>query len=121
MSDAVAVITDIHANLPALQATLARIEELGIERAYCGGDLVGYGPHPSQTTYEFAASLGAAIPETRDPVRSLAEVRVRERYSPAGADDDAQDAAVIAWHRAASAMLTLLPGRILRFFTRLGR
>jgi len=82
---------------------------------------VGYGPHPSQTTYEFAASLGAAIPETRDPVRSLAEVRVRERYSPAGADDDAQDEAVIAWHRAASAMLTLLPGRILRFFTRLGR
>jgi putative phosphoesterase len=44
----VAVITDIHANLPALQAALARIEELGIERVYCGGDLVGYGPHPNE-------------------------------------------------------------------------
>lgn len=42
-----AVITDIHANLPALQAALARIDELGIERIYCGGDLVGYGPHPN--------------------------------------------------------------------------
>jgi putative phosphoesterase len=49
MSDhAVAVITDIHANLPALQAALSRIEELGIGRVYCGGDLVGYGPHPNE-------------------------------------------------------------------------
>jgi len=46
--DTVAVITDIHANLPALQAALARIEELGIESVYCGGDLVGYGPHPNE-------------------------------------------------------------------------
>ncbi len=48
VDDAVAVITDIHANLPALQAALGRIDELGIERAYCGGDLVGYGPHPNE-------------------------------------------------------------------------
>ena len=44
----VAVITDIHANLPALQGALARIDELGIDRVYCGGDLVGYGPHPNE-------------------------------------------------------------------------
>jgi putative phosphoesterase len=46
--DAVAVITDIHGNLPALQAALARIDGLGIERVFCGGDLVGYGPHPNE-------------------------------------------------------------------------
>jgi putative phosphoesterase len=45
---AVAVITDIHGNLPALEAALRRIDELGIERVYCGGDLVGYGPHPNE-------------------------------------------------------------------------
>ena len=45
---AVAVITDIHANLPALRAALARIDELGIDQIYCGGDLVGYGPHPNE-------------------------------------------------------------------------
>jgi len=43
-----AVITDIHANLPALQAALARIDGLRIQRVYCGGDLVGYGPHPNE-------------------------------------------------------------------------
>ena len=47
-TDAVAVITDIHANLPALEASLACIEELGVKRVYCGGDLVGYGPHPNE-------------------------------------------------------------------------
>lgn len=48
MSEPVAVITDIHANLPALHAAMERIDELGIERVYCGGDLVGYGPHPNE-------------------------------------------------------------------------
>jgi putative phosphoesterase len=42
----VAVITDIHANLPALEAALRRIDELDVDGLYCGGDLVGYGPHP---------------------------------------------------------------------------
>jgi putative phosphoesterase len=44
----VAVITDIHANEPALAAALDRIEELDVEATYCGGDLVGYGPHPNE-------------------------------------------------------------------------
>jgi putative phosphoesterase len=44
----VAVITDIHANLPALEAALARIDQLGISDVYCGGDLVGYGPQPNE-------------------------------------------------------------------------
>jgi len=48
VTDAVAVITDIHANFPALHAALGRIDELGIKRIYCGGDLVGYGPHPNE-------------------------------------------------------------------------
>jgi putative phosphoesterase len=48
MSDRVAVITDIHGNLPALQATLAHIERLGIQTVFCGGDLVGYGAQPNE-------------------------------------------------------------------------
>ncbi len=44
----VAVITDIHANLPALQAALRRVDELDVDDLFCGGDLVGYGPHPNE-------------------------------------------------------------------------
>ena len=46
--ETVAVITDIHGNLPALQASLREIERLGVDAVYCGGDLVGYGPHPNE-------------------------------------------------------------------------
>jgi hypothetical protein len=48
MVERVAVITDVHANLPALEAAVARIDTLGVEAIYCGGDLVGYGPHPNE-------------------------------------------------------------------------
>ena len=48
MSTRVAVITDIHANLPALQSVLAALDAQGTEALYCGGDLVGYGPHPDE-------------------------------------------------------------------------
>ena len=44
----VAVITDIHANLRALEAALGWIDDQAIEHVYCGGDLVGYGPRPNE-------------------------------------------------------------------------
>jgi putative phosphoesterase len=44
----VAVITDVHGNLPALEASLAATDAIGIDAVYCGGDLVGYGPHPDE-------------------------------------------------------------------------
>jgi putative phosphoesterase len=43
----VGVITDIHGNLPALEAALTRIDQIGVDATYCGGDLVGYGPWPN--------------------------------------------------------------------------
>ena len=44
----IAVISDIHSNLPALEAVLAKARELNAERFYCLGDLVGYGPFPNE-------------------------------------------------------------------------
>ena len=48
MSERVAIITDIHANLPALEAVLGQIDTPDVDQIYCGGDLVGYGPHPNE-------------------------------------------------------------------------
>ncbi len=48
MRERVAVITDIHANLPALEAALRRVDELAPDAVFCGGDLVGYAPHPNE-------------------------------------------------------------------------
>ena len=44
----VAVVSDIHSNLHALEATLAAIESEAPDELWCLGDLVGYGPRPNE-------------------------------------------------------------------------
>ncbi|MEO7912948.1 MAG: metallophosphoesterase family protein, partial [Roseiflexaceae bacterium] len=44
----IAVISDIHGNMPALEATLHDIQQRNIKRIFCLGDLVGKGPHSDQ-------------------------------------------------------------------------
>ncbi len=43
-----AIISDIHGNLPALQAVLADIASRGVHTVYHLGDLVGYNPFPNE-------------------------------------------------------------------------
>ena len=43
--DRVALISDIHGNIPALEATLQDIKERNVRRVFCLGDSVGKGPH----------------------------------------------------------------------------
>lgn len=42
----VAIISDVHANLPALEAVLAWIEADAVDELWCLGDLTGYGAQP---------------------------------------------------------------------------
>jgi len=42
----IAILSDIHGNLEALQAVLEDISSLGIREVVCLGDVVGYGPNP---------------------------------------------------------------------------
>jgi diadenosine tetraphosphatase ApaH/serine/threonine PP2A family protein phosphatase len=42
----IAVLTDIHSNLPALEAVLEATDNAGLERRWCLGDVVGYGAQP---------------------------------------------------------------------------
>jgi putative phosphoesterase len=44
----VAILSDVHANLPALQAALADLERRGAEVVLVAGDVVGDGRHPSE-------------------------------------------------------------------------
>lgn len=44
----IAVISCIHANLPAFETVLGDIEENQCDSIYSLGDLVGYGPHPNE-------------------------------------------------------------------------
>ncbi|HKU58601.1 MAG TPA: metallophosphoesterase family protein, partial [Gaiellaceae bacterium] len=44
----VAVLSDIHANLHALEAVLASIESASPDEVWCLGDTVGYGAAPNE-------------------------------------------------------------------------
>ena len=45
-----AILSDIHANLPALEAVLADVEGAGLGDLWCLGDVVGYGAQPDECT-----------------------------------------------------------------------
>jgi putative phosphoesterase len=46
----IAIISDIHGNLPALEAVLEDVAEQRPDAVYCLGDLVGYGASPNEVT-----------------------------------------------------------------------
>ena len=61
-----ALISDIHANLPALEAVLAEIDRLGTADAtYHLGDLVGYAPWPNETVERIASAQFAPADRAR--------------------------------------------------------
>ena len=44
----IAAISDIHANLPALEAVLAATDEAAVDEIWCLGDVIGYGAEPDE-------------------------------------------------------------------------
>lgn len=56
----IALYSDIHGNVPALETVLGDIVCTGVAERYCLGDLVGYGPDPS--------GVIARVRATGDPV-----------------------------------------------------
>jgi putative phosphoesterase len=53
----IAILADIHANLPALTAVLADLQPRGCERIYHAGDLIAIGPYPAEVV-DLAISTG---------------------------------------------------------------
>jgi predicted phosphodiesterase len=57
----IAFISDIHGNLPALEAALTDACVRGAEKIYCAGDLTGYGPFPGEVCRILAEKQIATI------------------------------------------------------------
>ena len=62
----VAVISDIHGNLHALQAVLAALGEERPDAIWCLGDLVGYGPRPNECTSTVSRSASVCLVGNHD-------------------------------------------------------
>ncbi|MGH2437390.1 MAG: metallophosphoesterase family protein [bacterium] len=61
-----AVISDIHANLEALEVVLADIQTRGPDDVICLGDFVGYGPDPVACVEQVRPRLAGAVVGNHD-------------------------------------------------------
>ena len=52
----IAIISDIHGNIAALEAVLADVKNQNVKTTYCLGDLVGYAPFPTRSSTGFSAT-----------------------------------------------------------------
>ena len=48
----IAVISDVHSNLEALEAALKEIDKMKIQNIFCAGDICGYGANPNECIEE---------------------------------------------------------------------
>src|SRR5437764_1343497 len=64
----VAVISDIHSNLHALEAVLAAIDTEAPDERWCLGDLVGYGPRPNECCAAIAERADVCLAGNHDLV-----------------------------------------------------
>ena len=62
----VAVVSDIHSNLQALEATLAAIDDEAPDELWCLGDLVGYGPRPNECCATIAERADVCLAGNHD-------------------------------------------------------
>jgi putative phosphoesterase len=56
-----ALFSDVHANLPALEAVLTDIASTGVDARYALGDLVGYAPWPNEVVERLRAEAIPAV------------------------------------------------------------
>jgi putative phosphoesterase len=76
----IAVIADIHANLPALEGVLADVDRQAVDQILCAGDLVGQGPHPNEVVSRVRkAGIPSILGNQEIEVRELAD---RARRDP---------------------------------------
>ena len=85
-----AILSDVHANVTALEAVLADARDRGAERFICLGDVVGYGPEPEKAVSTIRRSATATTAGNHDDA-------VSGRLDPADFIDLASDA--VARHR----------------------
>jgi predicted phosphodiesterase len=93
-----AIVSDIHANLPAFEAVLDACREAGVDATWCLGDVVGYGAQPDDCARLVKERCALSLVGNHD-LAVLGELEV-SAFSPAAA-------AAVEWTRANSAPETL--------------
>jgi predicted phosphodiesterase len=88
-----AIVSDIHANLPAFEAVLDSCEQAEVEETWCLGDVVGYGAQPDECALLARERCEVCLVGNHD-LAVLGELEV-SAFSPAAA-------AAVQWTQANS-------------------
>jgi predicted phosphodiesterase len=75
-----AVISDVHANVEALHAVLARIDELPVEKIFCLGDVVGYNADPDACMDLVLSRAAATVRGNHD--KAVAGIMALDWFNP---------------------------------------
>jgi diadenosine tetraphosphatase ApaH/serine/threonine PP2A family protein phosphatase len=86
----IALLSDVHGNLPAFQAVIDDLDTTGVEETWCLGDLVGYGAEPDECVALAAERCDLCLVGNHDLV-VLEEIDI--------ADFSAHAAAAARWTR----------------------
>lgn len=89
-----AIISDVHANIDALNAVLSRIDSMGVDTVVCLGDVVGYNAEPNECVAVIASRniqtilgnhdavvCGLEDPWGFNPIALMAAVWTREQLT----------------------------------------
>ena len=93
-----ALLSDVHANLPALEAVLADIADAGVDATYHLGDLVGYAPWPNEVVALLAAQGIAGVSGNYDSTVAFSHKHCGCKYE--NPVQEAQSHESFAWTRA---------------------
>ena len=93
-----AIVSDIHSNLPAFEAVLDACRQAGVDEIWCLGDVVGYGAQPDECARLAKERCALCLVGNHD-LAVLGDLEV-SAFSPAAA-------AAVEWTRANSAPETL--------------
>lgn len=94
----IAVISDVHSNLHALQAVLAAVDADSADQIWCLGDVVGYGPRPNEccalvrerASLCLAGNHDLGVIGTIDLALFAGEAGAAARWTRAALSDDAR-------------------------------
>lgn len=87
-----AILSDIHSNLPALETVLEQVREAEVDEAWCLGDVVGYGAHPNECAALVREHCARSLVGNHD-LAALDQLDI-STFSPAAA-------AAVRWTRSA--------------------
>lgn len=77
-----AILSDLHGNLEALDAVLADLDQVGADHVACLGDFVGYGASPNECIDRIRPRLSAAVLGNHD-VAALGRLKLGGFHSDA--------------------------------------